>query len=63
MADPKNYLLGYGERLTAAIDPPRRKPEKTDTYTFTESKVRLAPRIREVADEIRQLPRRCLSTE
>jgi hypothetical protein len=31
MADPKNYLLGYGERLTAAIDPPRRKPEKTDT--------------------------------
>jgi hypothetical protein len=56
MADPKNYLLGYGERLTAAIDPPRRKPEKTDTYTFAESKVRLAPRIREVADEIRQLP-------
>jgi len=56
MADLKNYLLGYGERLTAAIDPPRRKPEKTDTYTFAESKVRLAPRIREVADEIRQLP-------
>jgi hypothetical protein len=56
MADPKNYLLGYGERLTATIDPPRRKPQKTDIYTFAESKVRLAPRIREVADEIRQLP-------
>ena len=56
MADAKNYLLGYGERLTAALDPPRRRPEKTDTYTFAEAKVRLAPRIREVADEIKQLP-------
>ena len=25
MADAKNYLLGYGERLTAALDPPRRR--------------------------------------
>src|ERR1700723_2890444 len=56
MADPKNYLLGYGERLTAAIDPPRRRPEKANAYTFAESKVRLAPRIREVATEIMELP-------
>lgn len=56
MADPKNYLLGYGERLTVGIDPPRRRPEKADAYTFAESKVRLAPRIREVATEIMELP-------
>ena len=56
MAEPKNYLLGYGERLTAAPDPPKRRPEKSDTYTFAESKVRLTPRIREVAAEIMELP-------
>jgi hypothetical protein len=56
MADPKNYLLGYGERLTATIDPPRRRPEKANTYTFAESKARLAPRIREAATEIMDLP-------
>jgi hypothetical protein len=56
MAEPKNYLLGYGERLTAALDPPKRRPEKSDTYTFAESKVRLAPRIGEVAAEIMELP-------
>ena len=56
MAEPKNYLLGYGERLTAALDPPKRRPEKSDTYTFAESKVRLTPRIREVAAEIMELP-------
>ncbi len=56
MADPKNYLLGYGERLTAAIEAPRRRPDKADAYTFAESKKRLAPRIGDVAAEMLELP-------
>jgi hypothetical protein len=56
MASPKNYLLGYGERLTVTIDPPRRRPEKADRYTSAESKARLALRIQEVATEIMEPP-------
>jgi hypothetical protein len=56
MPEAKNYLLGYGERLTAAIDPPQRRPAKTDVYTFGEAQARLAPRIRGMATEVMGLP-------
>jgi hypothetical protein len=45
MAEMKNYLLGYGERLAEKLDPPKTKPVKKDPYSFAEAKVRLAPRL------------------
>ena len=56
MAEMKNYLLGYGERLTERLEPPRIKPVKKDWYSFTEAKARLAPRISAVAENVEALP-------
>ena len=56
MAEMKNYLLGYGERLTERLEPPRTKPVKKDWYSFTEAKARLAPRISAVAEDVEALP-------
>ena len=56
MAEMKNYLLGYGERLTERLEPPRIKPIKKDWYSFTEAKARLAPRISAVAENVEALP-------
>ena len=56
MAETINYLLGYGERLTERIQPPRIKPDKKDHYSFAEAKVRLAPRISAVVESVEALP-------
>ena len=56
MAQSKNYLLGYGERLTEPLDPPRLRPSKKHHYTFLEAKARLSPRIASVAEEVELLP-------
>jgi hypothetical protein len=56
MAETKNYLLGYGERLTERLDPPRLRPSKKDPYTFERAKTRLTPRISAVASDIASLP-------
>ena len=56
MAEMKNYLLGYGERLTERLDPPRTRPVKKDWYSFTEAKTRLTPRISAVAENVEALP-------
>lgn len=56
MAETRNYLLGFGERLTEKIDPVRRPVTKADPYQFTEARDRLAPRIRNVVREIDRLP-------
>ncbi len=57
MAQSKNYLLGYGERLTEPLEPPRLRPSKKHHYTFIEAQARLSPRIASVAEEVEQLPR------
>jgi hypothetical protein len=57
MAETRNYLLGFGERLTERIDPVKRPVTKADPYQFTEARDRLAPRIRIVVREIDSLPR------
>ena len=56
MREMKNYLLGYGERLTERIEPPRTMPVKKNWYSFKEAKVRLAPRISAVAENVEALP-------
>ncbi|WP_263386010.1 S8 family peptidase [Granulicella arctica] len=56
MAEIKNYLLGYGERLTERLDPPKTRPNKKDPYSFTEAKVRLAPRLSTLTEEVDALP-------
>lgn len=57
MAQSKNYLLGYGERLTEPLEPPRLRPSKKHHYTFIEARARLSPRIASVAEEVEQLPK------
>lgn len=43
----KNLLIGYGERLTVDIAPPRRRNNKTSAYTVQEAEARLAPQMRQ----------------
>lgn len=38
MAQKRNYLLGYGERLVAPIAPPKKRGEKSNPYTFEEAR-------------------------
>ena len=52
----KNYLLGYGERLTERLEPPKRRLAKKDWYSFSEAKARLAPRISALAEDVEALP-------
>jgi Subtilase family len=56
MAETRNYLLGFGERLTEKIAPVKRPVTKADPYQFTEARDRLAPRISMVVREIDSLP-------
>ena len=56
MAEMRNYLLGYGERLTERLEPLRKKPVKKDWYSFTEAKARLAPKISVVVANVATLP-------
>ena len=37
-----NYLLGFGERLTEKIDPPKKPASKKHAYSFGEARERLA---------------------
>lgn len=60
MPDKKrNYLLGYGERLTEKIAPPKIKPSKVDPYEFSDAQKRLAPKIAEVSKGLDSLPSAC----
>ena len=56
MAETRNYLLGFGERLTEKIAPVKRPVSKADPYQFTEARDRLASRISMVVREIDNLP-------
>src|SRR5438045_3509720 len=56
MAEIKNYLLGYGERLTEKLEPPKRSVTKKDPYTFDIAKDRLGPRLSATSAAIEALP-------
>jgi hypothetical protein len=56
VAESRNYLFGYGERLREPLEAPRRQIEKFHPYTVVEARKRLAPRIQRVAADIEELP-------
>jgi hypothetical protein len=56
MPEGRNYLLGFGERLTEKVKGPQRPIAKAHPYTLIEARERLAPRIRAAAREIESLP-------
>lgn len=56
MAEMKNYLLGYGERLAERLDPPKTNPSKKNPYTFAEAKTRLGSRLSAVTEDVDLLP-------
>jgi hypothetical protein len=56
MAERGNFLIGYGERLASDLAaPPGGRPKK-HPYTFAESRRRLAPKVKLVAEELTHLP-------
>jgi len=56
MAERKNFLLGYGERLTAKIRAPGGGGPKSHPYTFREAQARLKPKLENLVQEIIGLP-------
>lgn len=56
MAEVRNYLLGYGERLTERLGPPKTKPNKQNPYSFLEAKRRLAPKLSSLTEAVDSLP-------
>lgn len=56
MAEARNYLFGYGERLREPLEPPRRPMDKFHPYTVSEARKRLTPRIQQAATAIDELP-------
>lgn len=56
MPESRNYLLGFGERLTEKVKGPQRPVDKAHPYTLSEARERLTPRIRAAAREIEALP-------
>lgn len=56
MAERSNFLIGYGERLASDMAAPAGGAPKRHPYTFSEARQRLAPKIREAAQELNNLP-------
>lgn len=56
MAERKNFLLGYGERLTAKILPPGGGGPKSHPYTLPQAKARLKPKLDHLVKQIEELP-------
>ena len=52
----KNFLLGYGERLTEKIAAPLKRSNKSHPYTFQESRIRLLPQLERLVSVIDSLP-------
>ncbi len=52
----KNFLLGFGERLTERMDPPKTAPDKVLPYSFEESVKRLGSQIDQTLESVRSLP-------
>jgi hypothetical protein len=56
LADERNFLLGYGERLTERVPPPGRDLKKSEPYSVEEARERLSPQLAAAAAEIEHLP-------
>jgi len=53
---PKNFLLGFGERLSERMDPPKTNMDKDLPYTFEESVARLEKQVGSTLESIHTLP-------
>ncbi len=56
MEGQRNYLLGYGERLTTPVELPTGGFPKAAPYDFEEARDRLAPMVQRVASALAELP-------
>ena len=56
MPDGRNYLLGYGERLTAAVEMAMGGGPKAAPYSFREARDRVAPMLASAASAFDRLP-------
>jgi hypothetical protein len=56
MAERTNFLIGYGERLSADLAPPVAGAPKKHPYSFAEARRRLAPKIIQTVEELEELP-------
>ena len=56
MADRRNFILGFGERLTAPVTPGPKGGPKKHPYTPAEALARLSPALDEMAAEFEELP-------
>ena len=56
MATAKNYLLGYGQRLTVGIHAPGGGGPKKHPYTLSEAQQRIGKRLASVAEQLEKLP-------
>ncbi len=56
MAEPRNYLLGYGERLTESVEIPGSGGPKKAPYSFEEARMRIISMMETTATAIDNLP-------
>lgn len=56
MPEKRNYLLGYGERLTAPVEISGGGGEKKPPYSFEEARARLVPMLQGAAAALEALP-------
>ncbi|MDC0709949.1 S8 family peptidase [Stigmatella sp. ncwal1] len=56
MAEKRNFLLGYGERLQVEVSPPHGGGPKWKPYDFLKAKTRLSPLVARVAQELASMP-------
>lgn len=54
----KNLLIGFGETLTAEVDPPRGGGGKKHPYTFEQAQARLAPQMKKLSSRLKSVPLR-----
>jgi hypothetical protein len=58
MPEKRNYLLGYGERLTAPVEISGGGGEKKPPYSFEEARARLVPMLQGAAAALDALPQK-----
>lgn len=63
MAGQRNYLLGYGERLTTRVELSGGGGPKAAPYGFEEARNRLAPMVQRVASALAELPAKACPDE
>ncbi len=56
MQNKKNFLIGFGERLSERIQAPPSMVDKIDPYTFADAVRRLTPKLEKTSEQLRLLP-------